>query len=309
MEKQAAVAGHNDWIPNIVLGKDYDLRYADAPIHYESLENLAGFFSRDMPVHRHVQYMQIHYINEGDISFHIDDRIYSVCGPACFMTPASVPHSFMTQDGTTGHVLTIHQALIWQLMKDGLQREKTVNLKEGVCLDPSGYDDALNRQWLQVEQTFDNLKLEWDSDHPARTLMLENLCRMLIVQIARLSSKPAESTKASSEGLRLFRMFTDLIEEHYCEHWPLSKYTGQMGISESRLNLICRNISNNSPKKLINERLLQEVKRLLIFSTLTGKEICYQLGFSDPAYFSRFFKRNAGLTVQQYRMSGAPIIP
>jgi AraC family transcriptional regulator, 4-hydroxyphenylacetate 3-monooxygenase operon regulatory protein len=290
-----------DWIPNIVMGKDYDRRFADAPVHYERLEVLAGFFARDMPVHRHVQYFQIHYIDAGAINFHIDDRIYQVMGPSCFLTPPSVPHSFRTEEGTTGHVLTIHQSLIWQLMEEGLQREEARSLKEGVCLEAVRYSADKRTQWDLVEQLFSNIDLEWSTEHPAKALMLENFSRLLIIQIGRQSSNRAESIKASNEALRLFRQFSDLIEENYKHHLPLPEYTARMGVSESRLNQICQKISNSSPKKLINDRLLQEIKRLLKFSNQTSKEIGYQLGFNDPAYFCRFFRRQTDMTAQQYR--------
>ena len=50
------------------------------------------------------------------------------------------------------------------------------------------------------------------------------------------------------------------------------------------------------------ERLMQETKRLLLFTGSTANEICYQLGFKDPAYFSRFFQRNAQMTPGEYRL-------
>ena len=172
-----------------------------------------------MPVHRHVQYLQIHYMDAGAISFHIDDRIYQVAGPSCFLTPPSVPHSFRTEDGTTGHVLTIHQSLVWQLMIDGLQHEEAVSLKEGVCLASARFNSEKRLRWALVEQIFCNINLEWNADYPAKALMLENFSRLLIIQIGRLSSNRANSTKAGSEALRLFRLFTDLIEQNYKEHW------------------------------------------------------------------------------------------
>ena len=46
---------------------------------------------------------------------------------------------------------------------------------------------------------------------------------------------------------------------------------------------------------------MQEAKRLLLFTASSVNEICYQLGFKDPAYFSRFFTRNAGITPGEYR--------
>jgi len=291
----------DEWIPNIVMGKDYDKSYADAPIHYARLENLAGFFARDMPVHRHVQYFQIHYIDTGVTNFHMDDRIYRVEKSSCFLTPPSVPHSFHTEDGTTGHVLTVHQSVIWRLMRDGLQNYSNFDLKQGICLDPTRYDTAQQDQWALIAQTFFNIGFEWRKDHPAKNLMLENFTRLLIIQIARLSSNSANYSKASNDALRIFRLFTDLIDDHYTQHWPLPHYANLLGVSESRLNQICRNISNSPPKKLVTDRLLQEAKRLLTFSNFAAKEISYQLGFSDPAYFCRFFRRETKMTAQQYR--------
>lgn len=309
MVESTTVDDLQDWIPNIIMGKDYDRRYAHAPIHYESLENLAGFFSRNMPVHRHAQYLQIHYVDSGQVRFHIDDGIYYVTGPTCFLTPPSVPHSFLTQDGSTGHVLTIHQSLLWRLLKDGLQQQEAFRLRQGICLNPSDYNSEQSRQWSLVGQIFQNIKIEWTGLRPAKTLMLETLSRLLIIQIARLSSKRAMGTKANSEGLNLFRTFTDLVEDNYARHLNLQAYTTRLAVSESKLNRVCQNISNSSPKILINERLLQEVRRLLIFSNLTSKEICFQLCFSDPAYFSRFFKRHTGLTARQYRASCTMVSP
>jgi AraC family 4-hydroxyphenylacetate 3-monooxygenase operon regulatory protein len=135
----------------------------------------------------------------------------------------------------------------------------------------------------------------------AKNLAIDSLVRLLLIRIARLSSKRAESIAVNNDDLRLFHRFSDLVEEHYRKHWHLPQYTDHMGVSESRLNQICQRISNRSPKKLIHDRIVQETKRLLTFSNLGINEICFELGFADPAYFSRFFKKHAGLTAQQYR--------
>ncbi|MBV1790489.1 4-hydroxyphenylacetate catabolism regulatory protein HpaA [Marinobacterium sp. D7] len=292
---------HSAWIPNIILGQDYDQRYIDAPIHYDVLENLAGFFGRDMPVHRHAQYMQIHYIDRGEISFHIDDKIYHVTGPACFLTPPSVPHSFLTEADAKGHVLTIHQSIVWQLMKDGLEQEIESNLSEGICLERASLNQEQRKLWTRLAQNLRNIRAEWYQELVAKNLALDSLVRLLIIRIARLSSRRAESMTVNNDDLRLFHRFSDLIEEHYRQQWHLPQYTQEMGVSESRLNQICQRISNRSPKKLIHDRIVQECKRLLTFSSLSSSEICYELGFADPAYFSRFFKKHTGVTAQQYR--------
>ena len=60
-----------------------------------------------------------------------------------------------------------------------------------------------------------------------------------------------------------------------------------------------RRIADLPSKRLVYERLMQEAKRLLLFTASTVNEICYQLGFKDPAYFSRFFLRYAQMTPEE----------
>ncbi len=294
-------SNHSEWIPNLILGQDYDRRYIDAPIHYDILENLAVFFGRNMPVHRHAQYLQIHYIDRGEISFHIDDKIYHTRGPSLILTPPSVPHSFLTQPDACGHVLTVHQSIVWQLLKDGMQQEMGTELNHGICIARFDLEPEQHPQWSRIIQIFRNLKVEWFQEHPAKQLALHSLVSLLLIQISRLSAREADSTSVNNDDLQIFRRFSNLIEEHFREHWHLPEYTNRLGVSESRLHQICQRVSNRSPKKLTHDRITQEAKRLLTFSNLSSSDICYHLGFSDPAYFSHFFKRHTGVTAKRYR--------
>ncbi|MBN4053861.1 4-hydroxyphenylacetate catabolism regulatory protein HpaA [Haliea sp. AH-315-K21] len=295
----------SDWIPNINLGEDYDRRYIDASIHYDAQENLAVFFGRDMPVHRHAQYLQIHYFERGDINFHIDDKLFQVEGPCLFLTPPAIPHSFQTMQDAGGHVLTIHQSLIWELMKRGLQNVPEIDLQLGICLTEKNMHEEQRNQWQLIQQLLQNIKNEWLAESPAKFLVLENFVYLLIIQIARLSSRQVKSSLINNDDLRLFHRFSNEIETHLHEHWHLYEYTRTIGVSASRLYQICKRISNSSPKKIIRERLLQEVKRMLTFSSLSSNEISYKLGFNDPAYFSRFFKAQTGMTPHSYRKKQA----
>ncbi|WP_273205843.1 4-hydroxyphenylacetate catabolism regulatory protein HpaA [Marinobacter subterrani] len=294
-------ANHTGWIPNIIIGQDYDRRYLDAHVHYDVLENLAAFYGRDMPVHRHAQYVQIHYVDRGITDFHIDDKIFEVTGPACFFTPASIPHSFRTDPRARGHVLTIHQSLVWQLMQDNSGYELDAGLSQGICLERNRLPRSQQIQWTLLAGLLKDIQLEWSGDQLAKEVVLTSLIQLLLIRIARLSFKRSSSRTVNSEDLHLFRRFTDTIEKHYHEQWHLPRYSEELGISESRLNQICQRIANSSPKKLIHDRVIQECKRLLIFSNRSSNEICYQLGFSAPAYFSRFFKKQTGMTTQQFR--------
>ncbi|NHN39881.1 4-hydroxyphenylacetate catabolism regulatory protein HpaA [Pseudomaricurvus alcaniphilus] len=298
-----------DWIPNIVLGEDYDQRYADSLIHYETLGNLSGFFGHDMPIHRHAQFLQIHFIRSGRINFHIDDQLYQFSGPGCFMTPPATPHSFHIDSSADGHVLTIHEVLCWQLIKDGMAIESSFNFSQGICIDPARLETSQQGQWLLLTQLFQQIRTEWQADRTARSIAIEDYVRLILIQLIRFAKQDNQGTTVNNDELNFFRHFAKLIEDEFQHHHPLQYYAQILGVSESRLNGICQKIANRSPKKIIHDRLIQEAKRLITFNALSNSEICFRLGFSDPAYFSRFFKRQTGTTVQIYRKTNLNNMP
>ncbi|WP_225872327.1 helix-turn-helix domain-containing protein [Pedobacter frigidisoli] len=74
-----------------------------------------------------------------------------------------------------------------------------------------------------------------------------------------------------------------------------------MGISSKRLNQILKEKLNKTGMQIIHDRIILEVKRKIIHSELTIKEIAYDLGFSDRPYFSRFFKKQTQQTPEAFQ--------
>ncbi len=70
-----------------------------------------------MQAHRHDRYFQMHYLDTGQIELQLDDHRYSVQAPLFVITPPSVPHAFITESDSDGHVLTVHEELIWPLLE------------------------------------------------------------------------------------------------------------------------------------------------------------------------------------------------
>ncbi|NHN40002.1 4-hydroxyphenylacetate catabolism regulatory protein HpaA [Pseudomaricurvus alcaniphilus] len=268
-KKTTAKTQADSWIPELNIGEDYDKRYLDAVIHYDQLGKFADFFGREQPIHRHVQSLKIHFIDRGEIHFHIDDKLYHVQGPALFLTPPTVPHSFGISEDAAGHVLTIRQSLIWQLMKRTAQSEPEIKLDSGICLSPGGLKSTQLNQWKLMTELLQHISQEWYENCPARSVALENFVNLLLIQISCLSPQRARSSAVNNEELRLFHQFSQQIELYFREHWSVPKYASTIGVSESRLNQICQRIANVSPKKLVRERLLQESDTSL-FSKLNG---------------------------------------
>ncbi|MCT4498153.1 4-hydroxyphenylacetate catabolism regulatory protein HpaA [Pseudomonas sp. W22_MBD1_FP4] len=288
-------------IPNINIGQVYDQRYSDAQVHYDRLANLAGFFGRNMPIHRHDRFFQVHYVKSGTVRVYLDDQQYVESGPMFFLTPPTVPHSFVTEADSDGHVLTVRQQLVWQLIDaDPSLAPAGAQLPAAcVALAQLGLHDA--NEVRRLDFLFEELSAEVEAQRPGHSAALDSLTRLIMISLLRLCSHSLKATPARHEDLRIFHRFNELIEAHYQQHWPLSRYAQGIGVTEARLNDVCRRIADLPSKRLILERLMQEAKRLLMFTGSSANEICYQLGFKDPAYFSRFFQRYAQLTPGEYR--------
>lgn len=288
-------------IPNINIGQVYDQRYSDSEVHYDRLGNLADFFGRNMPVHRHDRFFQVHYVKTGTVRVYLDDQQYIESGPMFFLTPPTVAHSFVTEADSDGHVLTVRQQLVWQLIEaDGRLVSSGLQVAPA-CVALADVAPVYAVQARRVELMFEELSAEMAAERPGRSAALDSLTRLIMISLLRLCSNSAKATPARREDLKIFHRFNELIEAHYREHWPLSRYAAGIGVTEPRLNDVCRRIADLPSKRLIQERLMQEAKRLLLFSASSANEVCYQLGFKDPAYFSRFFQRYARLTPGEYR--------
>jgi AraC family 4-hydroxyphenylacetate 3-monooxygenase operon regulatory protein len=291
-------------IPNINIGQVYDQRYSDSEVHYDKLGNLAGFFGRNMPVHRHDRFFQVHYVKSGAVRVYLDDQQYLESGPMFFLTPPTIPHSFVTEADSDGHVLTVRQQLVWQLIESDPQLAPGPQLAAAcVALDrlaPEYQGEARRLAFL-----FEELRVEMNNTAAGHSAALLSLTRLIMISLLRLCANSLEATPARHEDLQIFHRFNELIEAHYLEHWALARYAQAAGVTEARLNDVCRRIADLPSKRLVLERVMQEAKRLLLFTRGSANEICYQLGFKDPAYFSRFFQRYAHMTPGEYRQRQA----
>ena len=130
-------------IANIDINKDYDESLGTEEVHYQSFSRMAAFFGRDMQAHRHDRYFQMHYLDTGQIELQLDDHRYSVQAPLFVITPPSVPHAFITESDSDGHVLTVHEELIWPLLEVLYPGTRETFGLPGICLSLADKPDEL----------------------------------------------------------------------------------------------------------------------------------------------------------------------
>jgi len=145
--------------------------------------------------------------------------------------------------------------------------------------------------------------LKRDSVHLLRASLYETLITLSRVYAA--NDDPAERS-ASPLALR----YRDAVQRQATKQHGVAKYARELGVSPGHLNTICKRHLGRGAKEVIEEQLVVEARRLLLYSDESASRVALRLGFNDPSYFSRFFRRASGCSPSDFRARAIqPISP
>ncbi|REK06375.1 MAG: helix-turn-helix domain-containing protein [Acidobacteria bacterium] len=133
-----------------------------------------------------------------------------------------------------------------------------------------------------------------DSEHLLRAVLYE-----LLVCTNRWFAEAAEVPSEALVDVRLLRLLR-LLEQPDARR-DVNWHARQLGISTTHLRSLTRRALGTSPGALVRASLTGEAKRRLLFSAAPVGAVAASLGFDDPAYFSRFFRREAGVAPTEFR--------
>ncbi len=261
-------------------------------LHCESILQRSRLYEWHIRVHQHAELVQLLYLHKGRAEIEIEGAT-TVMTEACIqVVPALCIHGFRFSPGTEGYVLSLALPLLRRFENqfgrqlDVLGQPQCVSVKES-----RGHIRAL----------FTALREEYSEDHDAREMMLHSLLGALLVWLNR-QYLPARIAEDKAERKRsVMRHFSRLIESHYREHMPLIEYSRLVGLSATHLNYLCREFYGCSALGVLHQRLMLEARRNLQYTSMTIAQLSDYLGFTDAAYFSRFFRRYNGESPKAFR--------
>jgi AraC family transcriptional regulator, transcriptional activator of pobA len=141
----------------------------------------------------------------------------------------------------------------------------------------------------QIYSYFD-LMYEESNRTDANPKALQSLFYLALSEIQRIAAKQV-SAKVLNKQISVFKQFIELLEKNYQRHLSINDYADKLCISVKQLNRSLASITNQNASDIIKNRLLLEAKRLLTCTDLNVKQVSFELGFEDPAYFARFFRK------------------
>lgn len=149
--------------------------------------------------------------------------------------------------------------------------------------------------------------LLWDiiQQFPYRRKTVQNLFKTIVSNIQEM--KEADSEKAQNEGStrtqELFLQFKQLVKRHCIRERAIPFYAAQLNITPHHLSALIKRISGQSVMYWINRATIQEAKLLLKTNSMMAYEIANQMNFPSASAFSKFFKRETGMTPRSYQDS------
>jgi AraC-like DNA-binding protein len=153
----------------------------------------------------------------------------------------------------------------------------------------------------ELEQAFGALDRETRHSERGSWVYLSAQVALILVHCWRVSGLEDVSIRGGSAVSLILVRFRNLVELHFREQWTIARYANALRISHDRLHDICVRTLQRTPLELVHERLTHEAGQRLLRSGFTTEQIAADLGFRSTTYFSRFIRRQTGLSPGRYR--------
>lgn len=259
-------------------------------VHVETVMERRGVHFGHVAPHQHPQMGQITYWFSGRGNYRIEEKTWSFSAPTVSFVPSSVVHGFDVEDMSDAVVIS---------MSDDLLRtfQPHVDLDlDRPCLVTGTRSDAA---WQRLATLIAMVAEDYRDTSATSQKLISGLLAVVLSQIDRLAG--GRGMDEVTPSARLAAALRRAIDQHYREDVPVSRYVEQLATTPHLLDKAARATFGQSVKTMLMERRLLEAKRLLMFTIRPVEDIGREIGFQDPAYFSRFFRKRTGHSPAEWR--------
>ena len=266
-------------------------------LHLETIRARSPLHDWVIRPHAHPDHAQVFLVTSGRVEVRAEGQTVVAAAPALFTVPAATVHDMRFDPGSDGFVLTLSRAYARFLAgADPALNAATANfLTLGLEQDPDGLAEAI--------ADFQRLSRDFVWPAPSRRAAIAaNTTRILVFILRRLDPMLRDG-RQQGRDTELVTAFRERVERDFRKGLPVGVFARALSVTEARLNTACRRTAGRSASRIVHDRIMLEAKRNLLYTGMTVAEVAHAVGFSDPAYFSRFFARFAGEPPGRFRAS------
>ncbi len=264
----------------------YGLYGDDAPpelvdhFHAETIAVRSRLYDWEISPHSHPALFQILFVAEGELHLRLGEDDRATAGPLIICSPCGTVHGFRFSSNVTGFVVTVSRDFVDSLVRQDALR---VQIRKPSIHQPGA---PLTARLLALGEQL--VEAERDRFDPH----VHRLHHALAEAWLRTAIQPGLDERTQQGTLA--QRFQSLVETGYREHYPLAHYADRLNCTIRTLSRQTEAAFGMTPLQLINRRMLFEARRLLRFTNASCSQVAAELGFEDPSYFSRFYRRMTG---------------
>ena len=274
-------------------------------LHLESIASRSQRHLWEIDAHVHQGLHQVLWLQSGTARVALDAAQQDCSGPVVIVIPPGVVHAFRFSPHAQGCVLTLSAGAVVQGDAQAAGQALRLLFDAPRVLALAGHADA-----GRMAAMFGLLADEFGVPGPAGSPVPLWLARAVLWRLGELALRLDQAAApAARKHQALFTRFVVLVEAHHAAHWTVARYASRLGLTAERLNRLVRAEAGRSALDLVHDRLAREACRRLIYVAAPISQLAFELGFEDPAYFCRFFKRRLGCSPRAYRQRGLVAVP
>jgi AraC family transcriptional regulator, transcriptional activator of pobA len=264
-------------------------------LHCETMEYRSEKHNWVISPHLHANLFQVFLIERGNVHYTFDERQH-VTGPAIVTIPENTLHGLEVGKNIKGMVLTLSSSYIESVFHSSPHVLAVLNK---ICiLNKLGN----NKNFSFIKQLVNGLHDEMQEDLPERGMALQGFLSLLLGKIFRIALERSEKPfAANNRNARYFSAFLRSVKQSYTPMKSINEYARELNITPVHLNRVCQATVGKSALQVVHEFLFLEAEKYLRHTEYSISEIAYRLNFEDPAYFSRFFGKYAGVSPKLFR--------
>lgn len=255
--------------------------------------------------HSH-NFYQIIWFKSGTGTHMVDFNTYEVFENAIFFIAKNQVQCFSLKQNSVGFVINFDEKFLVQKDQD-VDFFLKCNLfnnpyQTPSCCVGSGWEYKLDEYIVQMQIELSEMKSYGKEE------LLRLYLKAFLIQVQRRKHQLEEIGGGTNpfpvdEKRKLLVHFINAVDLSFSNNLTVSQYADQLHISSRTLSNLTLQLLQKRPIQVVQERIILEAKRLLLHSELSVKEISGRIGFEDPAYFVRYFKKHTQLSPTSFRKS------